>query len=31
MYASGYVILIGGEINAGLRELLSEKAGKTKT
>jgi membrane protein len=31
MYASGYVILIGGEINAGLRELLSEKAGRTKT
>ena len=31
MYASGYVILIGGEINACLRELLSEKAGSTKT
>ena len=31
MYASGYVILLGGEINAGLRELLPEMTGRTKT
>jgi len=30
MYASGFIILLGGEINARLRELLSEKAGRTK-
>jgi hypothetical protein len=29
-HAGGYVKIIVGEINAGLRELLSEKAGKTK-
>lgn len=31
MYVSGFVILLGGEINARLRELKSENAGRTKT
>ena len=29
MYVGGYVTLARGEINAGLRALLSDKAGKT--
>ena len=31
MYASGFVILLGGEINARMRELACEKAGRTIT
>jgi len=31
MYASGYVILLGGEINARMRELACEKGGSTNT
>jgi len=31
MYASGYVILLGGEINARMRELACEKGGRTNT
>ena len=31
MYASGFVILLGGEINARMRELACEKTGRTDT